>query len=196
MEPWNTLLDTWFGEPANAATLAQRQASLWWGKDEEVDRQLRLQFGTLQRQAAEGELDDWCWQPKSCLALLLLLDQLPRNTCRGQPGSFAQDGRAQQLCLEGLAHGHDTHLLPIERLFFYLPLEHAESLELQDLSVALFERLFEHHPHAPFGDYLDFARRHRDIIARFGRFPHRNAILGRESSESELAFLGEPGSSF
>lgn len=196
MMPWTPLLDAWFGEPANDTQRAHRQAPLWWGKSGDTDDWLRSEFGALADRAACGELDAWADTPKGRLALILLLDQLPRNLHRGNPAAFAQDGRARQLCLDGLAKGDDTHLASLERVFFYLPLEHAESLAQQDLCVTLFEALALAHPLPIFADYLDYARRHRAIIARFGRFPHRNAILGRQSSAAELAFLSQPGSSF
>lgn len=196
MSPWTPLLAAWFGEPTDDLTRARRQSPLWWGKSEETDAWLRGEFGTLAADAAAGRLDEWAHSPQGRLALILLLDQLPRNLHRGSDAAFAQDARARELCLEGLASGADQSLSALERVFFYLPLEHAESLPLQDRCVALFEALAREQGPGLFDEYLDFARRHQAIIARFGRFPHRNAVLGRESSEAERSFLTQPGSSF
>ena len=138
--------------------------------------------------------------PAVRLALILLLDQLPRNIHRGTPAAFAQDPLARDLCLKGLSIGADKSLSPLERVFFYLPLEHAESREQQARSVALFEALAAEQAGTPaqatFAGFADFARRHQVIIERFGRFPHRNDILGRTSTPEEAAFLQQPGSGF
>ena len=134
------------------------------------------------------------------LALILLLDQLPRNIHRAVPAAFAQDAKARDLCLRGLSLGADKALSPLARVFFYLPLEHAESREQQARSVALFEALAAEQADGParetFEGFADFARRHQVIIQRFGRFPHRNAILGRTSTPEEAEFLQQPGSGF
>ena len=134
------------------------------------------------------------------LALILLLDQLPRNIHRASPAAFAQDAKARDLCLRGLSLGADKALSPLARVFFYLPLEHAESREQQARSVALFEALAAEQADGParetFEGFADFARRHQVIIQRFGRFPHRNAILGRTSTPEEAEFLQQPGSGF
>ncbi len=133
------------------------------------------------------------------LALVLLLDQLPRMIYRGTPKAFAGDERAIQLVRDGMAHGGDVLLAPIQRVFIYLVLEHAENLSVQDQAVQQFEQLHgiaEVDEQKLFAGFLDFAERHRQVIARFGRFPHRNEMLGRTSSEAERAFLAEPGSRF
>ena len=133
------------------------------------------------------------------LALVLLTDQFPRSIYRGTPAAFAFDAIARSLCLESLADGSDRALRPIERVFLYLPFEHSESLTDQDRAVELFRALaadVEPRLTPPFEDYLDYALRHRAIVERFGRFPHRNAILARPSTPAEIAFLEEPGSSF
>src|SRR5690606_37368115 len=136
-----------------------------------------------------GDLRAWADTPQGWLALILLLDQLPRMIHRGTPLAFAGDERAQQLVRDGLAHGGDVLLSPIQRVFVYLVLEHAENLAVQELAVAQFVVLRDiaaPQEQQPFQEFLDFAERHRDVIARFGRFPHRNEILGRASSEAEL----------
>ena len=200
MQPWQPLLDFWFGDDSGDAPRAARQAPLWWGKSSETDALLAHRFGELAQAAAEGELAHWADTPSGRLALILLLDQLPRNIHRGTPAAFAQDPLARDLCLKGLSIGADKSLSPLERVFFYLPLEHAESREQQARSVALFETLAAEQAGTPaqatFAGFADFARRHQVIIERFGRFPHRNDILGRTSTPEEVAFLQQPGSGF
>ncbi|HHQ4696822.1 TPA: DUF924 family protein [Aeromonas veronii] len=200
MQPWQPLLDLWFGDEADDVLRATRQAPLWWGKSSETDALLASRFGELAEAAAKGSLAHWADAPSGRLALILLLDQLPRNIHRGTPAAFAQDPLARNLCLKGLSIGADKSLSPLERGFFYLPLEHAESREQQARSVALFEALAAEQAGTPaqatFAGFADFARRHQVIIERFGRFPHRNDILGRTSTPEEAAFLQQPGSGF
>ncbi|MEG0006897.1 MAG: DUF924 family protein [Aeromonas sp.] len=200
MQPWQPLLDFWFGDDADDTTRAKRQSPLWWGKSDETDALLESRFGELAEAAASGALDGWAEVPVGRLALILLLDQLPRNIHRGTPGAFAQDAKARELCLKGLMLGADKALSPLGRVFFYLPLEHAESGEQQARSVALFEALATEQAGTPaqatFEGFADFARRHQVIVDRFGRFPHRNAILGRADQGEESAFLQQPGSGF
>ncbi|AYK18615.1 DUF924 family protein [Aeromonas veronii] len=200
MQPWQPLLAFWFGDEADDVLRATRQAPLWWGKSSETDALLASRFGEQAEAAAEGSLAHWADLPSGRLALILLLDQLPRNIHRGTPAAFAQDPLARDLCLKGLSIGADKSLSPLERVFFYLPLEHAESREQQARSVALFEALAAEQAGTPaqatFAGFTDFARRHQVIIERFGRFPHRNDILGRTSTPEEAAFLQQPGSGF
>ncbi|MBD8526266.1 DUF924 family protein [Pseudomarimonas arenosa] len=193
------ILNYWFGDHADDVTIAKSQASLWWGKNAEVDADIGQRFGALVPDAEAGRLSDWQTSPRGLLALILLTDQFPRNVYRDQAMAFHFDPVARWFCLEGLMHGVDRRLRPIQRAFFYLPLEHAEDLALQNRSVELFEALVSEVPAAAqstFKGYLDFARQHQRIIQRFGRFPHRNAVLGRASTEQELDFLQQPGSSF
>ncbi|WP_421304528.1 DUF924 family protein [Aeromonas veronii] len=200
MQPWQPLLALWFGDEADDVLRATRQAPLWWGKSSETDALLASRFGELAEAAAKGSLAHWADTPSGRLALILLLDQLPRNIHRGTPAAFTQDPLARDLCLKGLSIGADKSLSPLERVFFYLPLEHAESREQQARSVALFESLAAEQAGTPaqatFAGFADFARRHQVIIERFGRFPHRNDILGRTSTPEEAAFLQQPGSGF
>jgi uncharacterized protein (DUF924 family) len=189
----------WFGDAPDDGALAAGRQALWWGKDAAVDREIAGRFGPWIAAAAGGELDDWAAEPRGLLALVVLLDQLPRNAFRDTPRAFATDPLALGWCLRALALRADRALRPIERVFVYLPLEHSERLEHQRRCVALFRALAAEVP-APqrelFDEYLRFAERHREIVARFGRFPHRNAVLGRASTPEELAFLREPGSAF
>lgn len=197
--PWHDLLHWWFGEGATARDVADAKQRLWFGYKAEQDAEARDRFGDWVAQAMAGELADWAETPEGWLALILLLDQLPRMIHRGTPQAFAGDERAQQLVRDGMAHGGDVLLAPLQRVFIYLVLEHAEQLGLQDQAVQQFQTLVAiaaPDEQALFADFLDYAERHRQVIARFGRFPHRNEILGRASSEAELAFLAEPGSRF
>jgi uncharacterized protein (DUF924 family) len=193
------LLRFWFGESADSATTAKAQAELWWGRNPATDELLQERFGAPVSAAAAGVLDHWTGSPRGRLALILLLDQLPRAIHRGSPAAYATDAKALDTARRGLASGADRLLRPIERVFFYLPFEHSERLPDQEHSVELFRGLLAAVPEGqrgPFATFLDYAERHREVIARFGRFPHRNAILGRKSTAEELEFLAEPGSTF
>lgn len=194
-----TVLDYWFGSAGGDTATAQAQQKLWWSKNETVDADIRKRFGGLVDAAATGRHDDWALDPRGRLALILLFDQFPRNMYRDTPRAFALDPLACKLALAGIATNADRGLKAIERVFFYLPLEHAESPELQERCVALFTALAAGVPEADrktFAGYVDYAVRHRDVIHRFGRFPHRNRILGRASTPEEIEFLKQPGSSF
>ncbi len=193
------ILDYWFGPLADDAATAQAQRRLWWSKDPAVDAEIRMRFAPLLQASAFGRHDNWAAEPRGRLALILLFDQFPRNMHRGSPRAFAYDGLARTLALEGIANGADLALRPIERVFCYLPLEHSEHLAHQDQCVALYQTLAAGVAPAmreTFAGYVNFAERHRDIIQRFGRFPHRNAVLWRASTPEEIEFLQQPGSSF
>jgi uncharacterized protein (DUF924 family) len=197
--PVADIIGYWFGNASGDAATAQAQRKLWWAKDAAIDADIRKRFGDRVEAAATGAHDDWAATPNGRLALILLFDQFPRNMYRDTPQAFAHDPLACKLALDGIADGVEQSLRPIERVFFYLPLEHAESLPLQERCVELFSALAAAAPDADrgvFSGYVDFAVRHRDIIRRFGRFPHRNRILGRASTPEETAFLQQPGSSF
>ncbi|NEQ33679.1 MAG: DUF924 domain-containing protein [Leptolyngbya sp. SIO4C5] len=188
------ILNFWFGDPAAPATEYGQQRDIWFKKNQAFDQQVRQQFLAVYEQARQGTYADWTQTPKGALALTVLLDQFPRNMFRGTPQSFATDGQALAIAQSAVAQGRDRSLLPVERLFFYLPFEHSEDIAHQNQAVALFEALVQAAPELQ--STLDYAYRHRDVIARFGRFPHRNAILGRESTPEEEAFLQQPGSRF
>jgi len=194
-----SILRFWFGEvPADAAT-SPECARLWWSKQPAVDELMRERFGPLLQQVSSGALDSWASDPAGRLALILLADQFSRNIHRGQPEAFALDPIARRLALEGFASGAFEGLLPIQRLFATMPLEHSESLADQDRCVSLVRSLRDEvgpTERGTYDSYVDFAERHREIIRRFGRFPHRNAVLGRTSTPEEIAFLQTPGSSF
>ena len=194
MESVEAILQFWFGDPNDPEGEYGRQRRCWFQKDPDFDAEIRQHFSGLGDQAAAGQLDHWQRQPQSCLALVLLLDQFPRNLFRGDPRSFATDAQALVTAEVALAHHYDQQVLPVEQIFFYLPLEHSENLDHQRRSVVLFEALAERAPEV--NSTLDYAYRHRDVIAQFGRFPHRNAILGRQSTPAEIEFLKQPRSRF
>jgi uncharacterized protein (DUF924 family) len=200
VQPWQPLLDWWFGAaPGSAGEVAAVRQGLWFGKRDSQDEEARERFAALVEQALAGELQGWQATAPGWLARLILLDQLPRMIFRDSPRAFAGDPLARALLQQGLEQGLDRQLTLIERVFAYIVFEHAEDLALQDRAVELFRGLHEQaaaDERSLFADFLDFAERHRRVIARFGRFPHRNVILGRVSSDEEQAFLREPGSRF
>lgn len=161
----------------------------WFGGGNAFDEAVRDYFGPLYARAAGGELDGWAAEPRGLLALVILFDQVPRNIFRGTARAFEGDAQALALARLAVDRGLDQAMSMDERLFLYLPFEHAEDLADQERSVALFRALGD-------AGYLDYAIRHQAVIERFGRFPHRNAILGRASTVEEVAFLEQPGSSF
>lgn len=168
---------------------SRRVEPLWFRSDPALDAEIRGRFGGLVAAAGAGERDGWLATPTGALALVILLDQFPRNIYRGTPAAFAADAKARVVADRALALGHDRQVEPARRMFFYLPFEHSEQLADQERSLALFTALGD-------AELLDYAVRHHDIIARFGRFPHRNAVLGRPSTAEERAFLTQPGSAF
>jgi uncharacterized protein (DUF924 family) len=160
----------------------------WFVKNPDFDAQIHARFLALHEVAAEGRLAHWADAPRSCLALVLLLDQFSRNMFRGEARAFATDAQARSAARVILQRGWDKPMTPAERLFAYLPFEHSESPEDQDLSCELMKDFDE--------EQRRYAERHREIIRRFGRFPHRNGILGRQSTPVEIEFLMLPGSGF
>ncbi|HEV8110785.1 MAG TPA: DUF924 family protein [Burkholderiales bacterium] len=179
----------WFGGPSERGKAHKR----WFVKDEAFDREVRERFLALYEEAAAGKLADLKENAADCLALIVVLDQFPRNMFRGTRRAFATDALALEAARHAVAHGFDRDLFPVERLFVYLPFEHSEVLADQDRSCEL-TRALDTYPET--NDVYRYALLHRDIIVRFGRFPHRNAILGRASTPEELEFLRGPGSSF
>ena len=161
----------------------------WYGAPENVDAEIRSRFGGLYEVLEDHVPQDWLANPRGLLAAILVLDQFPRNMFRGRPQAFATDAEALALSKEALSTRADMALPPKQRAFIYLPFQHAENSDDQVRSVGLFTALG-----SPLN--LDYAIRHQEVVERFGRFPHRNATLGRHSTEEEKAFLKEPGSSF
>jgi len=191
-ESAQALLDFWFGAAGSDDFGSQRK--VWFTKDEGFDRLVAQRFGGAIERALRGELDAWAETAPSALARILLLDQFTRNAFRGQPRAFAGD--AQALAASGAMVGSrlDEGLPPFMRAFVYMPFEHAEGVAMQDEAIRLFSRLTVAAP--ALSHMLDYAYKHREVIERFGRFPHRNAILGRASTAEEIAYLARPGSSF
>ena len=191
MSPVDDILEFWFGRPEDDRFGKLRDK--WFEKEPAFDAEIRQRFLAIYQRTAAGELDDLTETAKGALALIVVLDQFPRNMFRGQPGMYATDEKARALARLALDREFDRQLVPVQRIFLYLPFEHSETLADQNLSVALFEAL----PAIPSRDNeSSSALRHREIIERFGRFPHRNAILGRDTTPAETAFLEEPNSSF
>ena len=199
MESVASILDFWFGANTDDVAVASERSKLWWVKREETDAAIRQRFEPCVLSAVRRELDAWADTPRGRLALIILTDQFPRNIYRNTPAAFGCDELARAWCKEGLHRNAHLALRPIERVFFYLPLEHSESMDDQEQAVALFRELADsvgQQAKDVFRGFLDYAIRHREVIAQFGRFPHRNAILGRASTGEEIAFLRQPGSSF
>ncbi|MDH0868107.1 DUF924 family protein [Mitsuaria sp. GD03876] len=188
--PAQRVLNEWFGQPGGEQD--GQVLMKWFKKDEAFDAVLRERFGATVAQALRGELRDWDMTPWGALARIVVLDQFTRNIHRDTPQAFAGDALALEAALALLPRAQDLGVL--ERWFATMPLEHAEDLSMQDRSVAAFEALAAED--ARLEDALDYARRHRDVIVRFGRYPHRNEILGRPSTPEELEFLKQPGSRF
>lgn len=195
LEKVNEILDFWLGrEKQNPLS----HAHLWWQADPLFDKEIRERFEPLLQLAVQGKLSHWMELPQSCLAYIILLDQFSRNMYRNTQLAFAQDHLARAACEHGRQHKLDKELGLIQRLFFYMPLEHSEFIEDQNLSVVLFGHLVtEAKEHQPLllntmEQALDYAQKHYDVIRNFGRFPHRNLILDRESTQEELVFLSLP----
>ena len=185
------VLDFWFGAAGDAH--AGKPRKIWFHKDAAFDAEVRARFADDYDQAMAGARLRWRDSADTCLALILVLDQFPRNLFRDDARAFATDAAALEVAKHAIARGFDRSLSPLMRKFFYLPFLHSEDLADQDTGVALMESVAD----SPMGaESVKSAIQHRDIIARFGRFPHRNALLGRESTADELAFLDQPGSSF
>lgn len=198
MDP-EQVLTFWFGTLDDEGLASDEVARRWWQKDEAFDALIRERFGPTLEAILAGEHRDWLNTPRGRLAYVIVLDQFSRNAFRGSPRAFEGDARALEATLEGIERGHDQALRGHERVFFYLPLMHSESLDMQERCVSLFQQFRD----ASTGrvreaveSNLDFAIQHRDIIAQWGRFPHRNEVLGRPSSAAEREFLQQPGSSF
>lgn len=201
LEEISEVLSFWFGELREGELPDKEKQMTWWMKSEEFDDLVRRRFEKYVLLAEKGELFHWLETPLGTVAFIVVVDQFPRNIYRNTPKAFSRDPLALRACLEGIEKGFDRDLHPTHRVFFYLPLMHSEDREIQSLSVRKYSALEnEYTPHPEIRETLacstDFAGRHFDIIKRFGRYPHRNAALGRESTPEETEFLKEPGSSF
>jgi uncharacterized protein (DUF924 family) len=195
----NKTLGFWFGNETDEKNVIRKQSELWWGKGVDADINIKEQFEELYQLAVNDKLNDWLKSPKGQLALIILIDQFSRVINRDSADAFSQDSKALAMALEGVSKNCDKSLSFIERVFYYMPLEHSENLDDQSQCVALFQKLLFEVPENlknEFQGYLQFAEKHKEIIERFHRFPHRNKVLNRISSAEELEFLIQPGSSF
>ena len=189
------VLKFWFGPPDEGEERPTGE-QLWFQADTRVDRLIEERFGDLVEKAKAGQLDGWANQPRGRLALIIVLDQLNRNVHRDSPEAFAGDDKALALCFDGLDDDVDKKLSLIERAFFYMPCSHAEDTDAQLAGVEVFESLLDDAPpeqKKTIRGFLQRAQKHRDIVERFERFPHRNGILGRQSTPEESAFLQHSG---
>jgi len=193
------VLNYWFAEIKETAEYLEARNQIWWRKSPEVDKDIRNRFEQKLKALANGEYRDWVKTAEGWCAAIVVLDQMSRNMYRGRPESFAYDSLALTISREGITRKLDEKLHVLHRVFCYLPFEHSESLEDQNESVAYFERLIPLAPavfKAQIEENHDYAIKHLKVIERFGRFPHRNVILGRKSTAEETEFLKGPGSSF
>jgi uncharacterized protein (DUF924 family) len=190
------ILDFWFvpqGAPGAAPRSPLASRPEWFRKDPAFDAAIHERFGPAIAAAVAGAYGEWCGEPRGALARVLLLDQFTRNTGRDTPAAFAGDDRALATARDAIARGFDRDLSPCERWFLYLPFEHSEAWVDQEEGIGLFRALADE---TGLNEPLQWAERHAAVIRRFGRFPHRNAILGRASTAEEIEFLREPGSRF
>ena len=191
------VLDFWFGEIIDEWTTTDRHA-LWFGARAADDELIRAHFGEAMEQAVAGGMTAWEQKPMDTLALIILLDQMTRVIGRGRAAAFAGDKRALSLCLAGISNGFARQLPMVAQMFFYLPLEHSELLSHQEKHLALYADMIRQCParKKELTAAFDYARQHMDIIARFGRFPHRNAALGRVNTPAEETYLQNTNESF
>lgn len=193
------VLKFWFGEEDFGLHYPKSRSDLWFRNGKHYDAEISRRFKHLHQEAIEGGLDLWLEYPSGRLGLIIVLDQFSRHIYRETATAFAQDELAQTIVMEGIGSKQDLELAPAQRVFFYLPLEHAENRQLQELSVKKFTALVASLPpeiQPEYASTLNFAIRHKAVIDRFGRFPDLNAILGRKSSAEEIEFLSRPGASF
>lgn len=197
----DSILNFWFGNIVGNEIPSEAHRKKWWIKNYETDEQIRSQFGYFLEMAITGDFQSWSLTANGSLALIILLDQFSRNIYRDKSHAFSQDQKALVFCLEGIKRGFDCELHPVQRIFFYMPLMHSEDISIQEKSIKCFSNLVKQfktpEPIANMvsGSY-DYALKHYEIIKRFGRYPHRNGILGRASTPEEIEFLKQPGSSF
>lgn len=199
MFAWYELLDFWFGELDDHGVPDQHHRERWFRASRAFDQEIRRRFMSLVLLASENGLEHWRAQPGGRLAEIILLDQFTRQIYRGGGLAFSNDRQAVRLCLEGLDEGADQSLLPIQRAFFYMPLQHSEKADLQARSVACYQQLAASES-GPLGVFLESftesARDHQMVIQRFGRFPHRNRLLKRSSTEEEARYLKDGGARY
>jgi len=200
-----TVLDFWFGkdseqtQPRSAQDISKQQSKLWWSKNETIDADIQQRFEPTLKALLTGNYPSWFETPQGRLAAIIVLDQFSRNMYRNNAQAFTQDSLALHWALEGIRKGDDKKLTPLQKVFFYLPLEHCEQLNMQNLAIEKFEQLASDAP-ASFADlahgFVSYAHQHQEVIARFSRFPHRNRLLNRTSTTEEETYLAQPGSGF
>lgn len=194
----NEILSYWFGQPEETPAFLKSRGRLWFGGGDALDREIEAKFGSAVRAAADGQLNSWRANPDSCLALIILLDQFALNIFRNQSRGYELSERAIPLAITAIDAGFHFSLHPLQKSFFYLPLEHAEDMSLQEKSVSLFRELENECRGTFWAEWAtsgrEWADRHLKVVKEFGRFPHRNQALGRESTQVEIAFLkkGQP----
>jgi uncharacterized protein (DUF924 family) len=188
------ILDFWFGHIEETITPSPKRARIWFSEDEDIDNEIRARFGKMLTQASKGVFDHWGKTARGQLALILILDQFSRHVYRNSPEAYALDSKALMICMQGATAEQEHTLSLIERVFYYFPLLHAEDNYLQEQSAHAYYLLSQYaleETQSIYDSFLQFAYFHQDIIKQFGRFPGRNVILGRESTDEELAFLKE-----
>ena len=198
-EDYEAIIEFWLGDVSAPAAELERRGRLWFSADPELDKEIKARFGDLLARRTDGVIAGWSATPRGRLGLIILLDQFSRNIHRGTRKAFAFDQEALDLSRDGIDAGMDQGLAALERMFFYMPFQHAENRKIQQRSVALFESLAQSSPAEQrwfFELSLRHAREHRDLIARFGRFPHRNRLLGRQSTAEERAYLEGGGKTY
>ena len=189
------VIEFWFGSAAYEGAAPPEVQSRWWKKDAAFDAEIATRFGETHTDAVRGALNDWFGTARGRLALVIVIDQFSRQMFRGDRKSWAWDRRALEIAMMSIKDGMDRELTPQQRVFLYMPLMHSEDRTAHELSIEVFSRLAEEAP-AIAANNVNYAQMHKDIVDRFGRYPHRNSILGRESTPEELEFLTQPGSSF
>jgi uncharacterized protein (DUF924 family) len=193
------ILSFWFKEHELTAPQIDGRMDIWFGEDQVFDHEIEKAFSRDVEDASNGEIDYWAHQPKGRLALIILLDQFRRNIYRGTAEAFSRDKAALKLCVEGAMQKKDKALTPIQRVFFYMPLQHAESRKVQAKSVEVFQRLAKAASptfRETFETITQFAELHHDIVQKFGRFPHRNEVLNRKNTPEEEEYLAGDGPAF
>jgi len=186
------ILSFWFKEQELSAPQIDRRMDIWFGEDPVFDHEIEKEFSSDVEKASNGQLQHWAGEPHGRLALIILIDQFRRNLYRGTAKAFSHDRLALKLCVEGAMEKKDKGLTPIQRVFFYMPLQHAESPKVQAKSVELYDRLAESVSptlQETFLTVAQFAELHKDVVDQFGRFPHRNSLLGRENTAEEDEYL-------
>lgn len=196
---YEDVLDFWFDGCEQDAPHIDARMDRWFGTEARLDDEIGTRFGELVDQASSGSLDHWADDPRGRLALIILIDQFRRNIHRGTAEAYSRDGQALKFCVDGIVNRAYKTLRPEEQVFFFMPLQHAESSKLQDKSVSIYRALANNVSETQRETFLttaQFAELHRDIVAQFGRFPHRNKVLGRENTAAEESFLANEGVSF